>query len=197
MAQLRCHGSSKMPPAFTDSGSNPPPIPALEQNSAIGPNWRSVSSMTCTTSFSCPTSHLKAAPSTEAATACAPERSRSATTTLAAPARWKASQSARPMPLAPPVTTTTLPATCITLSVLLKNSGQNQIEHGRVVAGRAQEHEGMPDRVLKTQPLPGMKDHAEAVQRCAREHEPQRHGGHSRRNRVIEHDAAPAHRQIE
>ena len=39
MAQLRCHGSSESPPALTDSGSKPPPMPALEQNSAIGPNW--------------------------------------------------------------------------------------------------------------------------------------------------------------
>ena len=44
-------------------------MPALEQNSAIGPNCRSVSSMTWTMSFSCPTSHLNAAPPIEAATA--------------------------------------------------------------------------------------------------------------------------------
>ena len=46
IAQLRAHGSSEVPPAFSDSGSKPPPMPALEQNSAIGPNCRSVSSMT-------------------------------------------------------------------------------------------------------------------------------------------------------
>ena len=28
----------EVPPAFTESGSKPPPMPALEQNSAIGPN---------------------------------------------------------------------------------------------------------------------------------------------------------------
>src|SRR5882724_9476526 len=76
-----------MPPAFSDLGSKPPPMPALEQNSAIGPNCRSVSSMTWRMSFSWPTSHLNAAPSIEAATASAPAKSRSATTTLAAPAR--------------------------------------------------------------------------------------------------------------
>ena len=60
-----------MPPAFSDSGSKPPPIPALEQNSAIGPNCRSVSSITCLMSASLPTSHLNAAPPIDAATASA------------------------------------------------------------------------------------------------------------------------------
>ncbi|MGY4231783.1 hypothetical protein ACVIIW_000730 [Bradyrhizobium sp. USDA 4449] len=86
IAQLRCHGSSEAPPALTDIGSKPPPMPALEQNNAIGPNCRSVSSMTCEISFSCATSHLKAAPSTVAATILALAASISATTTLAAPA---------------------------------------------------------------------------------------------------------------
>jgi len=45
MAQLLAQGSSEVPPAFSDSGSNPPPMPALEQNSAIGPNRRSASSI--------------------------------------------------------------------------------------------------------------------------------------------------------
>src|SRR6188768_816979 len=137
MAQLRAHGSSEVPPALTDIGSKPPPIPALEQNSAIGPYFCSVSSMRWRMLFSCPTSHLYAAPSTEAATASALARSRSATTTLAAPARRKASHIARPMPLAPPVTTTILPATCIAPPRLFELSGQYQIEHGRVMAGRA------------------------------------------------------------
>src|ERR1700674_5608868 len=156
MAQLRCHGSSEVPPAFSDNGSKPPPMPALEQNSAIGPNCRSVSSMRWRISFSCPTSHLNAAPFIEAPPASAPGKSRSATTTLAAPARCKASQSARPMPLAPPVTTTILPVTCIGEPVWLKSiSGQNQIEYGGVMAGRAQQHEAMPDHVLEAKPVPG------------------------------------------
>src|SRR4030081_1666378 len=102
------------------------------------------------------------------------------------------------MPLAPPVTTTILPVTCIAASAVLKSiSGQNEIEYGGVMAGRAEQHEGVPDRVLKTQPLPGMKDYAEAVERSARDHEPKRQAGKHRGHGVIEHGAAPAHRQIE
>src|ERR1700692_2311079 len=197
MPPLVAQGEAAVPPPFSDRGSNPPPIPALEQNSAIAPNCRSVSSMTWRMSRSCPTSHLNAAPSTEAATACAPARSRSATTTLAAPARWKASHSARPMPLAPPVTTTTLPVTCIVTSEVRKSSGQDEIEDCGVMAGRAPQHEGMPDRVLETQALPCMKDDPETVQKAAKRDEPQWHCRQRRPPRVIDHPAAPAHRQIE
>src|ERR1700719_3561460 len=197
IAQLFANGSSDVPPALTDIGSEPPTMPALEQNSAIGPNCRSVSSMTWRMSRSCPTSHLNAAPSTEAATACAPARSRSATTTLAAPARWKASHSARPIPLAPPVTTTTLPVTFIVASEVRKSSGQDEIEDCSVMAGRAQQHEGMPDRVLETQALPGMKDDPETVQKAAKRDEPQCQRRQRRHHRVIDHAGAPAHRQIE
>src|SRR3954454_9702599 len=168
-AQLRCHGSSEVPPALPDSESTPPPMPALEQNSATGPNCFSVSSMTCRMSFSLPTSHLKAAPLIGVATVRAPSGSISTTTTLAAPARWKASHSARPMPLAPPVTTTTFPLTCMVVLPSLLFSGQHSIENGRVVAGGACEHKAMPDRILKAQPLPGMEDHAKTVQHTARE----------------------------
>src|SRR5213075_3178980 len=100
-------------------------------------------------SFSLPTSHLKAAPPIGVATARAPAGSISTTTTLAAPARWKASHSAFPMPLAPPVTTTTFPATCI-VTLRSLGSGQDKIEDRRVMAGGAREHEAMPDGVLKT-----------------------------------------------
>src|SRR5689334_7081996 len=114
-------------------------------------------------SFSLPTSHLKAAPPIGAATARAPSGSISATTTLAAPARWKASHMARPMPLPPPVTTTTLPVTCMAPSPLVValfyyRSLQDDVEHRRVVAGRAAQHKAVPDRILETQPLPGVKD---------------------------------------
>src|SRR5580693_2792129 len=180
IAQLLCQGSSDVPPAFAESGSKPPPIPALEQNSAIGPNRRSVSSMTCRMSFSWATSHLNAAPSMEAVTACAPPLSTSATITLAAP-----------------VTTTTLPVTCIAASRFYVLSGQNQIEHGGVVAGGAQQHETMPDRVLEAQPSPGVKDHAETIERATGEHEPQRQFRQRCHHRIVEHDAAPAERQIE
>src|SRR4051812_33731321 len=128
-------------------------------------------------SFSFPTSHLKAAPPIGVATTRAPSGSISATTTLAAPARWKASHIARPMPLAPPVTTTTLPATCmITLRLSKKISAQNDVEHGGIVAGRAGQHEAMPDHVLETQPPPGVENDPQAVEYSARDQEGQRHG---------------------
>src|SRR3954447_21316216 len=196
IAQLLAHGSSEAPPAFSESGSKPPPMPALEQNSAIGPKRASVSSIRWRMSFSWPTSHLNAAPSIEAATASAFARSRSATTTLAAPARWKASHSARPMPLAPPVTTTTLPATCMVTPRFQRLSGQHEIEHGGVMASRAEQYEGMPDCILKAQALPGVEDDAQAVQRAANDHEPQRHARQRRHHGVIEHDSAPAHGEI-
>src|SRR5712675_3618217 len=101
------------------------------------------------------------------------------------------------MPLAPPVTTTTLPATCIVTSRFLSLSGQHEIEHGGVMTGRAEQYEGMPDRILKAQPLPGVEDDAETVQRAADDHEPQRHGRQRRHHGVIEHESAPADRQIE
>src|SRR6266576_3556521 len=119
--------------------------------------------MTWRMSFSLPTSHLKAAPPSGVATARAPSGLISTTTTLAAPARWKASHSALPMPLAPPVTTTTLPVTCMVVLPSFLFSAQDKIEDRRVVTGRAAQHEAMPDGVLKTQPLPGVEDHAKTV----------------------------------
>src|SRR5271156_447562 len=148
-------------------------------------------------SFSCATSHLNAAPLIGAATERAPLQSRSATTTLAAPARWKASHRALPMPLAPPVTTTTLPATCIVTSRFYLFSGQNQIEHRGVMAGCAQQDETMPDHVLEAQPPPGMKNHAETIERAAHQHQPQRHLRQRGHDPIVKHYSAPAERQIE
>src|SRR6185312_8840277 len=148
-------------------------------------------------SFSLPTSHLKAAPPIGVATARAPSGSISATTTLAAPARWKASHIALPMPLPPPVTTTTLPVTCIAVSPCYRFLRQNHIKDSRIVAGRAEQDEAVPDRVLETQPLPGMEDHAGGIQYASRERETQRQRRQPLHHGVIEHDAAPAHRQIE
>src|ERR1700731_3546132 len=83
------------------------------------------------------------------------------------------------MPLAPPVTTTTLPATCIVTLRLLENpilgkSGQNEIEHGAVVTRCAQQHKTMPDRVLKAQPLPRVKDNPETIEQATGDNQPQR-----------------------
>src|SRR3981081_4774196 len=102
------------------------------------------------------------------------------------------------MPLAPPVTTTILSVTCIAPSAFLKSiSGQNEIEHGGVMAGRAQQHEAMPDHVLETQPLPCMKDDPEAIEQATGRNEPQRQGRQQCHNLVVDHEAAPAHRAIE
>src|ERR1700722_8797614 len=97
------------------------------------------------------------------------------------------------MPLAPPVTTTILPATCIAPSAVLKSksSGQNQIEHRGVMAGRAQQHEGMPDRVLETQPLPGVKNYPETIEQAPGRDEPQGQEPQRRHPRVVDHDNAP------
>src|SRR3954466_14512046 len=100
------------------------------------------------------------------------------------------------MPLAPPVTTTTLPATCIVASCFSR-LGQHEIEHGGVMTGSTEQYKGMPDGILKAQPPPGMEDDAQAVQRAADDDEPQRHGRQRHHNGVIEHEPAPAHRQIE
>src|SRR6185295_11357474 len=64
-------------------------------------------------SASCATSQRDAEPSIVCATSSAAFRSISATITFFAPDRCAASQRARPMPLAPPVTTTVLPETCM------------------------------------------------------------------------------------
>src|SRR5512147_844947 len=55
------------------------------------------------------TSQRTASPPLSFATGCSPSALRSATTTPAAPSRAKRSAAARPMPLAAPVTTATLP----------------------------------------------------------------------------------------
>src|ERR1700682_530670 len=100
------------------------------------------------------------------------------------------------MPLAPPVTTTILSRTCIAKPVCLK-LGQNQIEYGRVMAGRAQEHERMPDHVLEAKPVPGMKDNPETVEHATGDNEPERQMRQRRQAGVVGDQPAPAHRQIE
>src|SRR3954465_11166665 len=128
--------------------------------------------MTWETSFSLPTSHLKAAPLMVPATARAALGSMSATTTLAAPARWNASHIAFPMPLPPPVTTTTLPVTCMAALPLIFLCQNDQVENSRIMAGRADQHEAMPGRVLEAQALPGVEHHAQTIEYASRHHEP-------------------------
>src|SRR6185312_8520124 len=100
------------------------------------------------------------------------------------------------MPLPPPVTTTTLPVTCIVTSCFCFLSGQDEVHHRRVVAGRAQQHERMPDHVLETQPPPGVKNHTQAIERATGEHEPDRQLRQPAEHGMIEHHAAPAEGEI-
>src|SRR4051794_10773826 len=149
-------------------------------------------------SFSFPTSHLKAAPLIGVATAREPSGSISATTTLAAPARWNASHIALPMPLAPPVTTTTLPVTCMLAPLrFLSLLRQHHIEDSGIMAGCAKQDEAMPDRILKSQPVPGVEDHAQAIQHAASDDEPQRQTRQRLHDRIVKHHAAPAQSEIE
>lgn len=64
-------------------------------------------------------------------------------------------------------------------------------------AGGSEQHEAVPDRILEAQPPPGVEDHAEAVKNAARQHEAERHRRQRLDDAVVEHDAAPAHREIE
>ena len=49
----------------------------------------------------------------------------------------------------------------MTKGKLCSGRDQNHIEHRSVVQRGGEQNEGMPDRILKPQPLPGMEDHTE------------------------------------
>src|SRR5690349_16191112 len=90
-------------------------MPALEQNRSIRPNALSACLTSASTSAAEAMSVVTAIPrwppaSISAATCAAPAPSRSATTTPAAPWAARARHRARPIPLAPPVTTATEPS---------------------------------------------------------------------------------------
>src|SRR5579863_4125447 len=112
-AHARIHVSFGAEAAFSRSGSLKN-TPAFEQKSPIGPQLRSVSSITRLMSCSFDTSQDIASPAIAPATSCAPRASMSATTIWCAPCAWKRSHSARPIPFAPPVTTITLSRMFIT-----------------------------------------------------------------------------------
>src|SRR5215469_82748 len=107
MAQIRAHASS------VASGPPATMIPALEKNSATGPRASalatsartsaSLETSACTAMARCPPASISAA------TVAAPRPSMSHTTTPAAPRSASPRLRARPTPLAPPVTTATLP----------------------------------------------------------------------------------------
>src|SRR5579863_5515892 len=101
------------------------------------------------------------------------------------------------MPLAPPVTTTILPFTCIATPDLSEvNLRQDDVEHGRVVACRAEKHEAMPDHVLEAQPLPCAEDYSETVEQATGKDKPEGHFRQRGQAGVIGDDAAPAHGKI-
>src|SRR6201994_299861 len=101
------------------------------------------------------------------------------------------------MPLAPPVTTTILPFTCIVTPAGLKSVlRQHQIEHGGVVARGAEQHETVPDHVLKAQPLPCVEDYPETVEQATGENKPERQLRQRGQSGIVGDDAAPAHREI-
>src|SRR5581483_4295273 len=102
-SQTRCHCSS---------GVSTPPgtmMPALEQKRSIDPYCAVDVSTSRITSASTATSVVTANPPVSCATAPAPSPSMSATTMPRAPSCLKRRHNAAPIPVAPPVTTTTLP----------------------------------------------------------------------------------------
>ncbi len=64
------------------------------------------------------------------------------------------------------------------------------------MAGRAQQHEGMPDHVLEAKPVPGMKDNPETIEKAAGNNEPERELRQRRQAGIVGDQPAPAHRQI-
>ena len=85
-----------------------PPIPAFEQNISIPPANSFAFSITLITSFSFETSAPTANPWTLFAVSSAPLKFISTHIIESAPEAWNSSQSALPIPLAAPVTTTLL-----------------------------------------------------------------------------------------
>ena len=97
----------------SSSGASSPPrqaIPALEQNTSIGPKRFSAAAARACTARSSVTSHGTARPSISLATDSSWSDWMSATATPFAPSRANRRARARPIPLAAPVTTTTLPS---------------------------------------------------------------------------------------
>src|SRR5258708_2672664 len=101
ISQIRSQSASvvSMPPGVK--------MPALEQNRSIGPYVSVARATNCCRSASRRTSVVTAMPPISFATRVAALASTSATTTPRAPSVAKRRQSARPIPLPPPVTTAT------------------------------------------------------------------------------------------
>src|SRR4051794_17764444 len=103
-SQVCCHAAGSV----VSSGPPPGPgTPAFEKNTSIGPPASSACRTSAATSSSLLTSTRTPSPPISRATAAAPSPSRSATTTRA-PSAAKRCASARPIPLAAPVTTACL-----------------------------------------------------------------------------------------
>ena len=62
---------------------------------------------------------------------------------------------------------------------------------------RGKKHEGMPNRILKAQALPHMKDNAHRVQHAACREKPESKGWERGNHGFIGHHATPTQKQIE
>ena len=97
----------------SSSGASSPPsfaTPAFEQNTSIGPKRSPAAATRARTARSSVTSHGTASPPISSATAWSGPDWTSATVTPFAPSRANRRARARPIPLAAPVTTATLPS---------------------------------------------------------------------------------------
>lgn len=70
-------------------------------------------------------------------------------------------------------------------------------ENGRIVAACGDQYEAMPDRVLKPQVLPHMKDDACRVKDAACREKPKAQARESRCNRLIKGRTTPTEEQVE
>src|SRR3954466_1639758 len=148
-----------------------PVMPAFEKKRSTGPLASSARATSARMSSSRPTSARTASPPVSAATASAPASSRSATPTARAPSSAKRRATARPIPLAAPVTTTCLPSSSIpaepseeviSLNLARLTSAPRRKaqggSHDRHEEGRAMATEAAaPRRTIETQ-IPARRD---------------------------------------
>src|SRR5208282_3662591 len=71
------------------------------------------------------------------------------------------------------------------------------VENGRIVAACGDQYEAMPDRVLKPQVLPHVKDDAYRVKDAACREKPKAQARESRCNRLVKDHTTPTQEQVE
>jgi hypothetical protein len=74
---------------------------------------------------------------------------------------------------------------------------RHTIEYSRIVTACGDQHENMPDRILKSQTPPRIKDHADRVKHAACREKPDAQTRESRHDRLVNNRATPAKKQIE